>query len=332
MIDFSLYPLNRFSERRHDSEFVEQARRAPTTRFVVLAGGKLALRHAAHPDVDDADEAVALFTQPEIDGLGAPALTLYLGHTEQDEARFAVTYAEDCITDDAAGAGSAAAPGWTTMGLRAVAMDARLPPALLGIVGAAQALFNWHQRHGFCANCGAASTVTLGGWRRDCPACQSQHFPRVDPVVIMLTVDGDRCLLGRQPHFAPGMYSALAGFLEPGETIEHAVRREVQEESGVRCGKVTYFASQPWPFPSSLMIGCFAHATSTDLVVDQTELEDARWFTRQEVTDMLAGTHAQALNAPKPYAIAHHLMRAFAEHGEAVLTSNQDGHVIGVRH
>jgi len=138
-------------------------------------------------------------------------------------------------------------------------------------------------------------------------------------VVIMLTIDGDRCLLGRQAQFAPGMYSALAGFLEPGETIEHAVRREIEEESGVQCSHVAYFASQPWPFPSSLMMGCFARAASTALTVDKNELEDARWFTREEVAEMIAGTHPEGLTAPKPYAIAHHLMRTFVEQGQAVV-------------
>jgi NAD+ diphosphatase len=141
----------------------------------------------------------------------------------------------------------------------------------------------------------------------------------VDPVVIMLTIDGERCLLGRQPQFAAGMYSALAGFIEPGETVEDAVRREVFEEAHVNCAQVVYFASQPWPFPSSLMIGCFARASDTEIVVDKTELEDARWFSRDEVAAMLAHTHADGLSAPKPYAIAHHLLRAYVEHGPALV-------------
>jgi NAD+ diphosphatase len=176
-------------------------------------------------------------------------------------------------------------------------------------------MLDWHQRHRFCANCGERSRVSSAGWRRDCAACGAQHFPRVDPVVIMLAVDGDRCLLGRQPRFAVGMYSALAGFLEPGETIESAVRREIMEEAGISCGEVTYFASQPWPFPSSLMIGCFAQARDTDIVVDLTELEDARWFSRAEVAQMLADTHPGGMSSPKPFAIAYHLMKAFVEDG-----------------
>jgi len=152
-----------------------------------------------------------------------------------------------------------------------------------------------------------------GGTSRTCPSCNIETFPRVDPVVIMLAIEGDRCLLGRQARFAPGMFSALAGFLEPGETIEEAVRREVMEESGVRVGRVAYHSSQPWPFPHSLMIGCHAEALSTEIDRDAEELEDCRWFDREEVRLMLAGTHPEGLNAPFPMAIAHHLIKAFAE-------------------
>ena len=140
------------------------------------------------------------------------------------------------------------------------------------------------------------------------------HFPRTDPVVIMLAVDGDDCLLGRQPRFPKGMYSSLAGFVEPGETIEAAVRREILEESGVVCGEVRYFASQPWPFPSSLMIGCFAEARSRAVAVDRTELEDARWFSRAETRELLERRHPAGLAAPIPMAIAHHLIKRWAAH------------------
>jgi NAD+ diphosphatase len=159
----------------------------------------------------------------------------------------------------------------------------------------------------------AGSLPVRGGGGRVCQNCGAEHFPRVDPVVIMLAVQGERCLLGRQPRFAPGMYSALAGFLEPGETIEEAVRRETKEEAGIHIGRVRYHSSQAWPFPSSLMIGCHAEAISTEVVRDAAELEDCRWFERDEVRLMLAGAHPQGLVTPPRMAIAHQLIRGFAE-------------------
>jgi NAD+ diphosphatase len=155
--------------------------------------------------------------------------------------------------------------------------------------------------------------VVHAGWRRDCAKCKAQHFPRTDPVVIMLATDGERCLLGRSPRFVPSMWSCLAGFVEPGEAIEDAVRRETREEAGIACGRVTYFASQPWPFPTSLMIGCHAEALNREIVVDREELEDARWFSKTEVADMLMRKHPEGLTTPPPVAIAHHLIRAWVE-------------------
>jgi NAD+ diphosphatase len=199
--------------------------------------------------------------------------------------------------------------------LRSIALGDLLPPDQTGMLAAAKALMHWHARHRFCANCGALSDVAAAGWRRDCPVCKATHFPRTDPVVIMLAVDGDACVLGRQPRFPKGMYSALAGFVEPGETLEAAVRREISEEAGVACGAVRYFASQPWPFPASLMIGCFAEARGRSITVDKVELEDARWFTRDEATAMLERRHPERLAAPMPMAIAHHLLKRWAYEG-----------------
>jgi NAD+ diphosphatase len=170
----------------------------------------------------------------------------------------------------------------------------------------------WHARHGFCANCGARTAIAQGGYRRDCPACGAHHFPRTDPVVIMLAIRGERCLLGRQHRFQPGMYSCLAGFVEPGETLEDAVRREILEESKLSVGRVNYHASQPWPFPSSLMIGCFAEALTEEIVPEEAELEDARWFDRADLLPMLERRHPDGVFVPPPMAIAHHLIRAFA--------------------
>ena len=180
----------------------------------------------------------------------------------------------------------------------------------------ARALIHWHASHGFCAACGARSAVTLGGWQRQCPACQTPHFPRTDPVVIMLVTRGDRLLMGRSPGWPEGMYSTLAGFMEPGETVEAAVRREVLEETGVQVGAVRYVSSQPWPFPSSLMLGCHGQALSDEITLDPAELEDALWLTRQEMLEVLAGNHPR-LRPPRQGAIAHALvLNWLADRGE----------------
>ena len=192
--------------------------------------------------------------------------------------------------------------------LRGMAMQGVVPASELSAIAMAKSLVNWHQRHGYCANCGTRSAMKEGGWKRDCPNCKAEHFPRTDPVVIMLVTSGDKVLLGRQKHFLPGMYSCLAGFVEAAETIEDAVRREIFEESGVRCTDVNYYMTQPWPYPSSLMIGCTARALNEDIVVDRTELEDARWFDHAEAALMIRREHPDGLAGPHPFAIAHHLL------------------------
>jgi NAD+ diphosphatase len=197
--------------------------------------------------------------------------------------------------------------------LRSLAIDGALAQGDLAALAQARSYLFWHHANRFCGRCGTEMQMKGAGGSRVCPNCANEIFPRVDPVVIMLAIDGERCLLGRQSRFAPGMYSALAGFLEPGETIEEAVRREVKEEAGIRVGRVAYHSSQPWPFPSSLMIGCHAEAISTHVERDAEELEDCRWFDREEVRLMLSGEHPQGLKAPFPMAIAHHLIKAFAE-------------------
>lgn len=190
-----------------------------------------------------------------------------------------------------------------------------LPADELATYGGARALVNWHARHRFCSVCGSPSAVAKGGWQRTCTeqACKAEHFPRVDPVTIMLVEHEGRLLLGRQPRFPEKRYSALAGFVEPGESVEEAVAREVFEEAGVRLRNVTYIASQPWPFPSSLMIGCHAYAEDSAITIDVTELEDARWFTRAEVAEAMEaigrGEVGEAFGAPPPSAIAHVLLR-----------------------
>ena len=200
--------------------------------------------------------------------------------------------------------------------LRGMAMQGVVPPDELSAIAMAKSMVNWHQRHGFCANCGTRTAMKEGGWKRECPSCKAEHFPRTDPVVIMLVTSGDKCLLGRAPRFLPGMYSCLAGFVEAAETIEDAVRREVFEESGIRCTDVSYYMTQPWPYPSSLMIGCAARALNEDIVIDRVELEDARWFDREEARLMITRKHPDGLAGPHPFAIAHHLLGRWVHGGE----------------
>ena len=202
--------------------------------------------------------------------------------------------------------GSVAPPNprlWAAMGM--------LSPVDLAIYGGARSLVDWHARHRFCARCGSATVLAKGGWQRSCTndACKAEHFPRVDPVTIMTVECEGELLLGRQPRFPPRRFSALAGFVEPGEGIEEAVARELWEEAGVRVRNVRYVASQPWPFPSSLMIACTSEALSDELTLDTTEIEEAGWFSAAEVRAAMAGDESAPFIAPPPFAIAHDLLK-----------------------
>ena len=188
------------------------------------------------------------------------------------------------------------------------AVMTRLNPRDAELAATAKAVTGWHDSHGFCARCGAKSVVAMAGWQRDCPACGTHHFPRTDPVVIMLITRGNAVLLGRSPGWPEGMYSLLAGFIEPGETIEAAVRREVFEEAGVRVGAVSYLASQPWPFPASLMLGCRGDALTDDITVDPAELEAALWVSRERLAQIFTGQDP-VIKPSRHGAIAHFLLR-----------------------
>lgn len=302
---FSTNRLNRHSERRESEEQLAVFRADKRARAFLIAGDTPLLKAGSVPQR-------ARFTLSEAEAFGPPQESAFLGILD-DVPLFALLYPAG-LTQSLAGRADVEAAN-----LRTLAAEGLLTPDELGPLGEARALMDWHHRHRFCANCGTPTVAFTGGFRRDCHACGARHFPRVDPVVIMLVTDGKRCLLGRQPQFAPGMYSALAGFVEPGETIEDAVRREVMEEAGIPVGAVRYLASQPWPFPSSLMIGCVARALAHDIVIDRLELEDARWFTREEARAMLAGNHPDGLSAPRPMAIAHHLLHAFVEADDNII-------------
>ncbi|ESR25537.1 NADH pyrophosphatase [Lutibaculum baratangense AMV1] len=243
-----------------------------------------------------------LFSRSEAEALGAsPADPLLLGHDDEGPV-FALPVPEEPPQETI-----------KAIDARSIAVQGLLPPDLLGVVAQAKSLLDWHRRHGYCGTCGHPTRFADFGYRRDCGHCGAKHFPRTDPVVIMLVTHGEACLLAHEPRFAENMVSTLAGFLEPGETIEDAVRREVVEETGVEVGRVTYHASQPWPFPSSLMIGCLAEAKGRELTIDPAEIAWARWFSREDVTRMIAKEHPEGIFVPPPTAIAHQLMRHFAE-------------------
>ncbi len=281
---------------RHSAEQPEDAVPpfdAPGARLVLLCGDRLVLRGGTAL----IDPAAAAGIADEI------GQRLYLGRRDGRPVFAAVA--------PAGTAGSFDDGDTRTLDLRSIATESAVEADELGLLAIAKSMLDWHARHGFCAQCGTATVSKAGGFRRECPNCSAHHFPRVDPVVIMLVRRGDDCLLGRGPHFRPQMYSCLAGFLEPGETIEDAVRREVFEETRIRVGRVAYRTSQPWPFPSSLMLGCAAEALDGAIVADPTELEDARWFDRAAVAAMLGGRHPEGILAPPPMAIAHFLMQAF---------------------
>jgi len=312
---FAVNSLNRLSERREDPAFLQDLRARSDARALILCRDMPVLKKGAG-GLDP------LFSLAEVEAVSSPRQIALLGAFADGAPVYAALLDDSAVelrsdaSDGFLDRRVLAVPGrddLTLVDMRSIALQGLLSAELTGIFAQAKALMHWHAHHGHCANCGAITRVAAAGWRRECDVCKAQHFPRTDPVVIMLAVDGDNCLLGRQPRFPKAMYSCLAGFLESGETIEDAVRREIFEESGVRCGAVAYLASQPWPFPASLMIGCIAQATTRELQVDGVELEDARWFPRAEARAMLEGRHPNKLLAPHRMAIAHHLLRAWVE-------------------
>ena len=310
-------PLDRATAVRDDAAALAALRARADARAVLIARDMPVLRKG------DAG-LEPLLPLSEVEALGGARVEALLGLLPDGAPVFAALLPDDAVIEQADTSDGfldrrvLVVPGRDDLKMvdvRSLASGGLVPAPEASVLAAAKALLSWHARRSFCSNCGAKTNVGAAGWRRECPNCRMQHFPRTDPVVIMLAVDGESCLLGRQPRFPKGMYSALAGFLEPGETIEQAVRREIMEEAGIVCGEVRYFASQPWPFPSSLMIGCFAEAETRAITVDHTELEDARWFPRDEVRAMLEKRHPDKLAAPIPMAIAHHLIKAWTGRG-----------------
>jgi NAD+ diphosphatase len=282
--------LDRVGFRRADPAWVARRRADPSSRAVLsTADGVLVARDGATPVYVGLDE------------LPPDAEVVLLG-VDGEDGEGAAVFAADPGPDRAA----ALRPDAELRGLRDVAAMAALADA--GLLAHATGLLNWHRRHRFCANCGSPTDSGEAGYVRVCPRCGVQHHPRTDPVVITLVHDGDRVLLGRQPTWPPGRFSCLAGFVEPGESLEEAVVREIGEEAGVSVSSVRYVSSQPWPFPASLMLGFEATYAAGDPHPHDQELEDVRWFAREELERAVAGAGDGTLQVPPPLAIARRLM------------------------
>jgi NAD+ diphosphatase len=299
---FAGNPLDRASYRRSDPDWIAERLAAPESLAVALWNGK--------PLVEDGGEngvQIAYLTADLARRLSDGAERLLFLGLWRGTAIFAV---------DLEGEFDPAAGPLEGLGrfedLRAIAP--RLSVAEAGIAATAKSMFEWRRKHRHCAQCGLPSQAAEGGWKRVCGACGGQHFPRTDPVVIMLGVLGEKCLLGRQAAWPKGMYSALAGFLEPGESIEEACARELFEEAALRVTSVRYHSTQPWPYPSSLMIGLIAEVENEDAVADQIEIDEVRWFTRAEAGALIRG-ELDGARAPPGTAIAHQLIKAWAEGG-----------------
>jgi NAD+ diphosphatase len=298
--------LSRVAERRNDAAFLAACEDDGRANTFAIGGELVVMRKTANgPDpLFRADEARALAPAGEQVFLGLDGEAGRFGLALDAEATKALKERSDLVVTD----------------LRTIAVQGLVAPDHLAPLAEAKAMLAWHARHRFCSNCGTRTNMTQAGWKRECPNCKVEHFPRTDPVVIMLAVHGDNCLLGRAGRFVNNMWSCLAGFVEPGETIEEAARRETLEEAGIVCSEVKYFRSQPWPFPMSLMIGCHARASNSNITVDREELEDARWFTRAETALMFVGQHPEGISIPPPIAIAHHIIRAWVEEGDGVFS------------
>src|SRR5947207_394036 len=272
--------LDRAAERRGDAAFIESAERHGGAGVYAISGEVVVLARRG-------DSLDPLLSPEEAHGLGPLLERVFVGLVD-GAARTGISLARE-MTEVLKARGDL-----LILDLRSIAIQGLAPEHLPGLA-AAKALLTWHATHRFCAKCGHDTKSAEAGWRRECPPCGTHHFPRTDPCVIMLAIDGERCLLGRQSRFPPGMWSCLAGFVEPGETFEEAVRREMFEEAGIKTGRVSYYASQPWPFPMSVMIGFHTEAKTTDLTIDMNELEGERWVERAEVSEIRRCRHPEPI-------------------------------------
>ena len=301
---FAGNPLDRGEVERRDENWIAEKARDPESLFLPMRGPHVLVNAAA---TGNGEPALGWVTWSDLESRVTSATPLLLG------MRDGATYFAIDLTKEESAAAAVESMGDYRFEEARAAAENLLSGAEAGIMAQGRAQVNWHSRHGFCSVCGQPTEVRRGGQKRECPACKTEHFPRTDPVIIMLVHDGERCLLGQSRGRLQAMnrYSALAGFMDQGEAIEEAVAREVMEEAGIRVKNVRYHSSQPWPFPSSLMIGCHAEADSTSINMDNEEMTDVQWFDRSEVLRALE-EDSEKLRLPGPIAIAHHLIKAWA--------------------
>lgn len=302
IIPFTASGLDRAGRRRKDTAWLDAAFNSDAARVLLMKDG-LPLMEGS-PGQMGPRRVVWLGSQAGM--LSPKAIRVFLGETPRGSPTFALELPSGFSLSSSPIAGLGVFEEF-----RLAAMGMSLDDA--SAAATARSLFEWRRRNGYCSTCGTRTELVEAGWKTSCPDCGAEHFPRVDPVAIMLAVKDGKALLGRQAAWPPRMWSALAGFVEPGETFEQAAMREIEEEAGIKCtGKVDYLFGQPWPMPHQLMIGLIVEAATDEIIVDTSELETARWFTREEAASMMAGTHPDA-NAPNPVAVAHHILKAWLE-------------------
>ncbi len=304
-IMFANNPLDRAGNLRRNPEWVRAQLTDDTALFVPM----WQLSPLVLPEITKGEgRDVGWLPRPALaDAIDDQSLIVFLGVNRRGKPLFAADVSRLSNPEDAG--------PFKGMGIfedvRNLAAAGDMPDTELAILAQAKAMLDWNLRHGFCSQCGSLTHMAEAGYKRACPNCGAEHFPRTDPVVIMLAHHDDACLVGRQKGWPEGMFSSLAGFMEPGETIEEAVAREMQEEAGIDITSVRYLGTQPWPFPASMMIGCLAEASGRDITLDDEELEEARWISREDVRRAMNGDGP--IGVPPRMAIAHQLMRAFVD-------------------
>jgi NAD+ diphosphatase len=297
--------LERQADKRTDTNFMGAARSHPEAKVLPLFD----LRIPIVPSADGASARLHWLSIHDVHAIAKPHEFAFLGEEQGGAPVFTCNF-QPVQTVKAVEALEGMKP---LVDLRSLALQSLLSEAELLVASQARALMAWHAMHRCCSRCGGQVRSHDGGWRRHCASCGLDTYPRMDPAVIMLITRGGRCLLGREHRFPDKLYSTLAGYIEPGDDIEHAVRREIKEETGVDVGVVRYVGSQPWPFPHSLMVGCWGEALGEELTLSPAEIADARWFSREEAASMLAKSHPEGFEVPPAFSIAHTLIQSFVD-------------------